>query len=355
VISLFAIAVFAVFQSALLVGTATLLVFAHRRAQRFARAQRAGLDVLREPLRMLMMREDAGQALAAALATLDSDVATSQLLSIAGSRLGPEELRALAPLIRPAQWVENVLACGSSRTWWRRMDAARMLAVVGTPRDRSLVARLLVDPHPAVASAATDLIVAQTDPPLIESVILGLPACPSTVRQQHMRALRSHADEATAFLVPLLGEPTSDEVLRIRVQLAETLGTPAALAAVIVHAWHPVPSVRATVARALRSCFLPAGMETAHVMLHDDDWEVRAAAARALGGLQAVAALTDLEAAMSDESWWVRFRSALALRGLGARGEAALQDATRSDDPYARDMAIVALGLTEASRLELSA
>lgn len=354
-VSLFAIVVFAVFQSALLVGTGILLVFAHQRAQRFQRSRRAALEVLRKPLRTLMMRRDQGQALAAALATLDPDVATSQLLSIAGSRLGAEEMADLAKHIRSAPWVEQVLAGGYSSTWWHRMEAARVLAVVGGIEDRPLVAKLLVDPHPAVASAATDVIAAQADLPTVETVILSLASRPSTVRQRQMRALRSHADEATTILVPLLSLPATDETLRVWLQLAETIGTPKALAAVIPHATHANPSVRATVARALRSCFLPDGVAAAYALLHDPDWAVRAAAARALGGLRAEKALDDLVAAMSDESWWVRFRSALALTGLGERGEAALQTATRSDDRYARDMATVVLGLSEASRLELSA
>lgn len=354
-ISTFALVVFAIFQTALLLGTSVLLVVAHRRAQHIHRSLLAGVNLLREPLRVLMMREDEGQSLAAALAGLPPDIATSLLLRMTGSRLGGEELQELAPLLRGAKWVDDVLARGSSRTWWRRMHAARLLVVVGSPRDRPLIARLLVDPHPAVASAATELIGPHGDAAIIKSVMRTLPSLPATVRQQRMRALRSHAAESTALLVPLLEQPQSDENLRVWVHLAEILGTPEALVAVVRHAWHPNPSVRATVARALRSCFLPAGIETSHVLLHDDDWTVRAAAARALGGLGATQAVADLELAMQDEFWWVRFRSALALRGLGASGEASLENAARSTDRYASDMAVVVLGLSEASRLELGA
>lgn len=354
-ITLFAIVIVAVFQSALLLGTIVLLIVAHRRARRLQVAQQAAVYNLREPLRRLMMREDRGHALAGALSHLDPRVATQQLILIAGTRLSRDDQRTLAAQVRPSHWLNETVAGADSTIWWKRMEAARLLAVVGGPDDRPVMARLVTDPHPAVASAATDVLGQHADATLIQQVILDLAFRPSVVRQRQMRALRNHAPLATSMLVPLLSVPASDDVIRARVQLAETLGTPAALKAVIRFAAHENPSVRATVARALRTCYLPAGVDAAFALLHDSQWPVRAAAARALGGLRAVHAIAQLRAAMGDESWWVRFRAALALRSLGPDGEAALASATSSPDRYTRDMAVVVRGLSEGSRLELSA
>jgi hypothetical protein len=354
-ITFFALAVFAVFQAILLVATTALLVHAHKRAQRFERAQRAGIAALQDPLRKLLMREDEGQSFVAAFRRFPRDVATSLLLRMSGHRLGEQDRLILAPALRREPWIEEVVRQASSNRWWDRMDAARVLAIVGGPQDRECIERLLLDPHPAVASAATVLVKPHADKELIRLVIRRMPLVPSSVRQQQMRALRTHAGEATEVLVPQLGAEASEVVRRIQVQLAETLGTPAALFAVLPFAFHPAASVRAAVARALRNCFSADAVSLSLQLLRDDDWTVRAAAARALGALRARGAVRDLERALRDENWWVRFRAALALRAMGRSGFRTLQNAQRSRDRFARDMAEVALGLSEGSRLELSA
>ncbi|HEY8175031.1 MAG TPA: HEAT repeat domain-containing protein [Gemmatimonadaceae bacterium] len=342
------------FQAVFIVATLVLLIAAHRHGRREGAADEAAVDALRGPVRALMLGEDHGESLAATLAQLDHVVATRRLLSIAVSQLAPEQLRDLAARVRPAAWVERTLAGGASRRWWKRMEAARLLAVVNSPADLPLLARLLTDPHPAVASAATGAIAGHADAALIEAIIRGLSEQPTAVRLQQMRALRTHADVATRILVAQLDAGGRADQVRALVQLAETLGTPGALAATVPFASHGDAEVRATVARALRLCFMPAGVEAARRLLADTDWRVRAAAARALGGLSAVDAIPDLRAAMRDEWWWVRFRAALALGALGEDGASALAAATSSDDEFARDMAVVVRDLPESARLELS-
>jgi HEAT repeat protein len=356
VISTVALVVVGSFQAAFIVATLVLLIAAHRHGRRDGAVDAAAVDALRGPVRALMLGEDHGESLAATLGQLDRDVATRRLLSIAVSHLAPEQLSDLVARVRPAAWVERTLAGGMSRQWWKRMEAARLLAVVNTPADLPLLARLVRDPHPAVASAATGAIAGHADAALIEAIIHGLSEQPTAVRLQQMRALRAHADVATPILVTQLeagGGGRADQV-RALVQLAETLGTPAALAATVPFAPHGDAEVRATVARALRLCFMPAGVDAARRLLNDTDWRVRAAAARALGGLNAVDAIPDLRAAMRDEWWWVRFRAALALGALGEDGASALAAATSSDDEFARDMAVVVRDLSESARLELS-
>lgn len=355
VINTVALVVVGSFQAAFIVAMLALLVAAHRHARGNDAVDVAAVDAVREPLRALMLGEDHGEYLAVALGRLHRDAAIRQLLSIAASQLAPEQLRDLVARVRPAPWVARTLARGTSRAWWKRMEAARLLAVVHSPADSALLARLVCDPHPAVASAATGAIAGYADAALIDVIIRGLSNQPTAVRLQQMRALRSHADAATLVVVAQLADEGSPATSRALVQLAEVLGTPDALAAVVPFAACGDVEVRATVARALRSCFMPAGVEAARSLLADTDWRVRAAAARALGSLNATDTIPDLQAALRDEWWWVRFRAALALGALGEAGELALAEATGSDDAFARDMAIMVRNLSTSARLELSA
>ena len=353
-ISTVAFVVVGSFQAAFIVAMLLLLIAAHRRSRRDDAVDGAAADALRGPVRALMLGEDHGESLAATLGQLDRHVATRRLLSIAVSHLAPEQLCDLAERVRPAAWVERTLADGTSRRWWKRMEAARLLAVVNSSADLPLLARLVRDPHPAVASAATGAIAGHADAALIEAIIRGLSERPTAVRLQQMRALRIHAEVATQILVAELDSGDRADQIRALVQLAETLGTPGALAAIVPFASHGDAEVRATVARALRLCFMPAGVDAARRLLADTDWRVRAAAARALGGLNAVDAIPELRAAMRDEWWWVRFRAGLALGALGQEGASALAAATSSDDEFARDMAVVVRDLPESARIELS-
>ena len=355
VISSVALIIVGSFQVAFIIALLVLLSTAHRHSRRDDAVEEAAVGELRGPVRALIMGEDRGESLAAALGQLGRVVATRQLLTIAASQLAPEQMRDLAVRLRPATWVERTLAGGTSRHWWKRMEAARLLAVVNSPADLPLLTRLVCDAHPAVAIAATGAIAGLADAALIEAIIRGLSEQPTAVRLQQTRALRAHAEVVTPLLVAHIAAGGSVEQVRALVELAEKLGTPGALAAVVPLASHADAEVRATVARALRICFMPAGVDAARRLLKDTDWRVRAAAARALGGLNAVDAVPDLQAALRDEWWWVRFRAALALGLLGDEGQSALASAARSDDEFARDMAVVVRDMSVSARLELSA
>lgn len=353
-ISTFAVVVVGVFQVAFIVGLLALLIAMHRHGRHDDADEGLAMDALRGPARALILGHDHGESLAKALEQLGRVVATRQLLSISASQLGPEQLRDLAARVRPAAWVRQTLAGGTSRHWWKRMEAARLLAVVCSPADGPLLARLVCDSHPAVASAATGAISGNADAALIEAIISGLSAQSPAVRLQQTVALRAHAELATSILVTQLETVVPLDQLRALIQLAELLGTSTALAAVVPFASHADTDVRVTVARALRLCFMPAGAEAARQLLKDTDWRVRAAAARSLASLNAMQAIPDLQSALHDESWWVRFRAALALGALGKDGASALESAARSEDAFARDIAVVVRDLSESARLELS-
>jgi HEAT repeat protein len=139
------------------------------------------------------------------------------------------------------------------------------------------------------------------------------------------------------------------------IHAAAELEDPACMTRVAELSTHPHPEVRVAVARVLRS---KAG-DTVHVkllsMLRDPDWRVRAQAARGLSGITDDRTVKELARALTDANWWVRFRAGLALAAMGPSGHAALSEALTNTDRYARDMATLVIGLSEASVAELSA
>ncbi|MGI8619095.1 MAG: HEAT repeat domain-containing protein [Gemmatimonadaceae bacterium] len=344
----------AALQLSFIIFTLVLLFVTRLRGSRW---KARGYDAERSlagPLRRIMLGEDRGEELAEALGQLRPDVAVREFLAIGGARLSPEQRRSLALLVRPAGWIEQTLSQAASGKWWKRMEAARLSSMVCDERDERMVARLVTDPHAAVASAATVAIAGCASRLLVESVVRGLADRPLSIRLQQCNALRSHADFTTTIVVDLLSRPASAPELRAWVQLVEVLATPDALAAVVPLASHPDVEIRTSTARALRSCFSPEGAEAVTRLLRDEDWRVRAAAARAVGALNVKNAIPLLSECMGDEAWWVRFRAGLALADLSQEGRAALDRIRNSPDPFARDMATLIGGLSDGGRLELT-
>lgn len=350
----FALTMVAGLQLAFIILTVVLLFVTRMRGSTDTARSIAARAALAPSLQKIMLGEDSGESLAAALARLKPDVATRELITMGGSRLSLEQSAKLAALVRRAPWVERTLKQVSSSRWWKRMEAARLVAVVNLPGDEKLVARLVTDPHPAVASAATAAISARADAALVETIVRRLPLQPRAIRQQHAKALRIHDKIASRVVANALTKTATPQELRTWIQLAETLGTPTALGAAIPFASHPDPGVRTSVARALRCGYSRESVQAVMELLRDEDWRVRAAAARGVGSLNAREAIPLLLDAMRDGSWWVRFRAALALADLDDEGFDALDSARYSLDPYTRDMAIMVCNLSDGSRLELT-
>lgn len=341
-------------QLVFVVLTLALLFATRHRRQRGRERGESAKELLSGPLERLMLAQDHGESLARKLELLRPDVAARELLVIGGTRLSAAQRRALATMVRAAPWVKQIIAQAGSRRWWKRLEAARLLAVVCEESDGPLVARLLLDSHPAVTSAATAALASCASPALVTVVVTGLPSRSPAVRLQQCIALRRHSASATAVVVRQLAMPAPPASLRAWVQLAEVLGTPAALAAVVPFASHADVDLRTSAARALRFCFSVEGAEAVTRLLRDEDWRVRAAAARAVGALNVREAIPTLIDAMHDEAWWVRFRAGLALADLSQEGRFALANVRASPDPFARDMATLVSGLSDGSRLELT-
>jgi HEAT repeat protein len=347
--------VFVIVQLVLIGAMTWFALHTDRRLRRRGRAELEAVMILREALRSFLVLEDGGERIAAVLARLRPSMARRHLERLGASLIAREQMTTLASRVRHDDWVVATLAGATSRRWWKRMDAARLLTLVCGPDDQPLLRKVVMDRNPAVAAAATAGVGRHGGRALVTEMIQKLHTCPPSVRLQQMQELRSHAEIATTILVAAAADTAPTEQLKTMVQFAEILGTPAALSAVVRLSSHPDPAVRARVARALRSAFVPGAVEAAQTLLTDPDWRVRASAARALEGLRLEPAIPELAKALHDSEWWVRFRAAIALAGLGARGQKALEDVIVGNDPFAAEMAISVTGLSNANRLELGA
>ena len=332
-----------------------LLIFVNRarRAHR-TRATATATNRVAEPFQRWLIGTGTAADVANVLRRLPERDALDQLTIHVAPRAAPEHLGQLSRALREDRWVRRILGQATSRWWWRRLDAARLLAVVGGVRDRGLLRMLLGDPHAAVQAAASTCLTRAGDYALVEYVLDTLHTRPPIVRVFQLRILRQTWQQTVPALLERLVPLAPMAKLQVWIALAENLGDVRCLAPLLAFRSHPVPEMRISAARAFRH-FMHADSEAVlREMMFDDDWRVRAQAARGLGALGATEAIPDLNQALADRSWWVRFRSALALAQLGEPGRRVLRGARERSDRYAADMASMVSGLSDGAVMELA-
>lgn len=294
------------------------------------------------------------ESIRATLSLLAPGDAVSLLIEIA-ERVPAAELGELASCLHDEPWVEAALAQSRSRAWWRRLEAARILAVVGTERDRDRLRALLRDRHPAVQAVAAAALPRLGGAEEVAIVLDALPAeSPFVQRAQHPLLAEQWAVVAPLLRERLARKNVKSASLLAWIPLAETLGTAELLEATLTYHEHPDAEVRVAVARALRKYYHPAAFACLRTMLTDEDWRVRAKAAQSMGTVGGVAAVDDLARALPDAFWWVRFRTALALAQLGEPGREALRAARASPDRFVAEMASMVSGLAPGGMVELT-
>jgi HEAT repeat protein len=260
----------------------------------------------------------------------------------------------LAEALRGERWVRRAVAQRTSRHWWRRLEAARALAIIGTTRERDAVLALLADPHPAVQIAAASALPHVADAPTMGRVLDRLFTLPKVVRHfltSVLRQTQGLTGPALAYRIRT-GEEMSE--LAAWIELAAALDDPGAIQATLSRAEHPESRVRRAVAQALGRHPGPEAARTLAFMVEDRVSGVRAAAARSLGQLGAGTAAPVLGPLLSDPVWQVRLYAALALAQIGERGRAVLRGAREGSDRFARDMATMVSGLSDGAVLELA-
>ena len=313
----------------------------------------AGRDALAGPLRDWIVGGAHPEPMVRALRSLPRGTAVGYVSLLARQTIPEAQRDELAVALRNEPWIGVALQRQHSRFWWRRLEAARALGIVGTVRDRAAVRALLRDEHPAVQIAAASALPRVADAQLFGQVMDDLFAMPKVTRSYLTGVLRTRAAAAAEPLARRIREGSGPTELAAWIGLAAALDDPQALAASLTHAAHPSAFVRRTVARALGRFAGPEAARALADLVSDSDSSVRAAAARSLGELGAGGAVPLLAPLVGDPVWQVRLHAALSLAQLGERGRAALRAAREGSDRFARDMATMVSGLSDGAILEM--
>ncbi len=313
----------------------------------------AGKSSLSVPLRDWVVAGANPAALVAALRELPKGTAVGYLALLARQTITIDQRDQLAELLRQEPWIHAALAQRHSPYWWRRLEAARALSILGTTDDQPAVAALLRDEHPAVQVAAASALPRVADAEMLGHVVDEIFTLPKVVRQYVTTVLRQTRGMAGEALTGRIRAGTEMAELAAWIELAASIDHPQAIAASIKHAAHRAPAVRRAVAKALARHPGPDAVKTLILLVEDDDFSVRALAARGLGQLGAATSVPALAPLLADRVWLVRLRAALSLAQLGERGRAALRVANEGNDRFAREMATMVSGLTDGAVLEL--
>jgi HEAT repeat protein len=335
-----------------LVAALIVLLFLHRRYQR---RRAAALGPARRALDEAMRAWALGAAdegpLLARLSALPPPAAVDALVAWV-ARVPGERWAALAALLAQEDWARAVRAEAAAPRWWRRLEAARLLAATATPQDVPLVLALLRDAHPAVHVAAVGAVERVPDPLLVSAALDRLADLTPTVHAYYGAALQRSRVVLVDLLVARL-QPATPAVARYA-EFAARLADPGLRIALTALATHPEAEVRVQAARALGGYPHPESVAALLELLRDAAWEVRAQAARALGRLGDPRVVAALRSALEDPEWWVRLRAALALGRYGAAGRDALVHAETGPGPLARQMARLVLGLSPQALAEFA-
>ncbi len=273
------------------------------------------------------------------------------LQGFAGQRTGDDWDR-MVRLVRTTSWFARLRAGAGSRLWWRRLRAARCIAVLATAEDLLLVHRLIEDPRPSVRTAATRSLRRVPSPGVVSAILDVASTAEPVVRNFMLEVLADSRALALPIMLERLSASCDRLQLRALLDLCGLLGTPGLLPSVLAHVRAPALEVRIAATTALRGFPHPEAEAALVGQLRDESWQVRARAAASLGAIGAVGARHALARSLCDPNWWVRLRSAIALRMLGAPGIAVLEAMDPRVDAYAHDMACYVLRLDGSSMAE---
>lgn len=340
---------------ALFVVLLTLFVILRReRLVRRADRVRGGRLQMNAPLAQWLAGTGTARRIADTLRSLPYDSALAFAAELCDTRVPRSMRSSFGVALRHEPWVDRALTGAASWRWWRRLDAARALGVVGTLVDAGRLRPLLSDPHPAVRLAATQALSAVDDPDLVRLAVSRYPQEALAVRLFMTSTLKAVWRLSEEPLRTFLASDAPPADLAAWLGLAESLDLPSLRPAITALVSHASAEVRAPAARALRRYPHQESVDAVMVLLDDPQDFVRAAGAQALGVLRAAEAQPQLERGLTDRAWWVRFRSALALALLGEGGRASLRRAQNSPDRFAREMAEMTSGLSDGTVLELA-
>ena len=349
----FVLGVVGAVQGVFLVLLVTFLSVRRSYERRRHAAFSASRGAVAEPLRAWLVAGHHPEPVVRAIRSMPRGTAIGYVSLLARQTIPEAQREEFAEALRGEPWILQAISQSRSRYWWRRLESARALALIGGPRDSAVVEKLLADSHPAVQIAAISCLPHVGGAGLIGSVLDRHSTLPKVVRQYLTHGLRRSGAAVGPALAQRIRDGVRMEDLASWIELAEALDDPGAIRAALERVAHPAEGVRRTVARALRRLPGPDSQRALELFFLDPVPSVRAAAARTAGELSAATIVPALEPLLRDRVWVVRLRAAMSLAHLGERGRSALRAAREGADPYAADMARMVSGLSEGALFEL--
>jgi hypothetical protein len=236
-------------------------------------------------------------------------------------------------------------AC-SSRVWWKRLRAVRVLTLLRTGGD--YVRPLVEDRHPLVRAQAIEWCAVRPDPALVHSLLdhLGDASrlCRFTVQDTLLRIGPAVADPLRARLLEPEG-PGTRNGLRVATGIAD----PRFLEPALLHSASKHAATRTSAATLLGAVAGEAAVDRLVALLTDEDPGTRAAAASALGEMGQWTAAHAVAKLLRDPVFPVRRAAGLALRSMGSPGEIFLRRYRADPDPGAAGIARQILDLPPRS------
>ncbi|MBA3670486.1 MAG: HEAT repeat domain-containing protein, partial [Gemmatimonadaceae bacterium] len=237
----------------------------------------------------------------------------------------------------------------SSRLWWRRLEAARLLTLIGTAREAML--RLSRDAHPLVRAQAAEWMSQHPDPEIVDRLVDQVADPAAVVRfaaRDALMRIGAPAQDAIAHALSVAPTRAQAELIAVAAAMPSSIF----LARASELSASDDAGVRCASAALLRAVGGASAADRLIVLLDDPDERVRRVAAESLGQLAHWPAATAVAARLEDPSWSVRLGAAVALQRLGAPGVMLLQRARDRTCGDAGDVARQVLEVAEHLLLE---
>jgi HEAT repeat protein len=251
------------------------------------------------------------------------DVLVEMALTVAGTQRDrlDELAREWGVLDRAARW-------SRSRTWPRRLRAARLISFFGTGGE-AFGDSLLRDAHPDVRAQAAEWAGANPDPARIARLVELLGDREMRVRFAAREALVDAGPAAIVGLATAVDSAQGAAVTGV-LEAARRVAVPDFLPGAIGRMRSPDPEVRSRAAELAAAIGGPQAVRALELLAADQDPEVRAAAAAGLGHLGHWQAATNVAGLVGDANWRTRRAAALSLRRMGPTGELLLRRFSRA-------------------------
>ncbi len=256
------------------------------------------------------------------------------------------------PSLRDLIWFRRMRRYARSLFWWRRLDAARAMTLLGTEDDIDLLVRLVVDKNSTVRVVAAGCLKRLSDPCLAQMVLDEALNAEPVMQGYVFSVLQGHTDVVSPLLVGHVRNPVSARTVCAAIRFMAEIRDPSLLGEILLQADHEDAAVRRAVARALGLFQDSQTSNTLVRLLKDDDALVRAQAADSLGKLTSLEACDALRMRLRDQDYSVRLKAGVALCRLGREGLQNLLEAARGGDQEDSDLARYVLRVENNERIE---